>query len=124
MSEPALSVYDPHVALTRVGGDEELLQELTEVFLMDSPKWLTELRTAASTGNATDLRRAAHTIKGAVGYFGADEAGAAADHLQELGRAGDAVAAVAFVPTLEQALERLTAALRAASRSSSLEKLP
>jgi HPt (histidine-containing phosphotransfer) domain-containing protein len=107
-----------------VGGDEELLRELTGVFLADCPKWLNELRQAAASGNAVDLRRAAHTIKGAVGYFGADEAGAAADRLQELGRAGDAAAAVAVVPDLEQALERLTAALRAAGPSPSLENLP
>jgi HPt (histidine-containing phosphotransfer) domain-containing protein len=95
------------------------LRELTEVFLTDCPKWLIDLRKAAAAGNAVDLRRAAHTIKGAVGYFGADEAGAAADRLQELGRAGDVGAAIAFVPELEQALERLTAALHTAGRSPS-----
>ncbi len=119
MNDPASPVYDREVALTRVGGDEELLQELTEVFLTDSPKWLADLHRAAAAGNAVDLRRAAHTIKGAVGYFGADEAGAAADRLQELGRAGDVPAAVAFAHQLEQALERLTAALRSAGRSPS-----
>ena len=113
------SVYNPQAALTRVGGDEELLRELIEVFLGDSPKWLSDLRKAAAEGNAIDLRRAAHTIKGAVGYFGADEAGAAADRLQELGRAGDVAAAVAVVPALEHALERLTAALHAVGRSPS-----
>jgi len=126
MSEPAppSSVFNPQVALARVGGDEELLRELTEVFLADSPQWLNDLRKAAAASNAVDLRRAAHTIKGAVGYFGADEAGAAADRLQELGRAGDVAAAVAGVPELEQALERLSAALRAAGRSPSQENLP
>ncbi len=121
MSEPAppSSVFNPQVALARVGGDEELLRELTEVFLADSPQWLNDLRKAAAASNAVDLRRAAHTIKGAVGYFGADEAAAAADRLQELGRAGDVAAAVAGVPELEQALERLSAALRAAGRSPS-----
>jgi HPt (histidine-containing phosphotransfer) domain-containing protein len=119
MNDPAppFSVFNQQVALTRVGGDEELLRELIEVFLGDSPKWLNDLHKAAAEGNAVDLRRAAHTIKGAVGYFGADEAGAAADHLQDLGRGGDVAAAVAVVPKLEQALERLTAALRNVGRS-------
>jgi PAS domain S-box-containing protein len=117
MSEPASSVFNRQVALTRVGGDDELLRELIEVFLGDCPKWLSDLRRAAAAGNAVDLRRAAHTIKGAVGYFGADEAAAAADRLQELGRAGDVVAAVAVVAELEQALDRLTAALRGVDRS-------
>ena len=112
MSEPA-PVYSREVALARVGGDEELLNELIEVYLGDSPKWLAELRKAAAERSPIELRRAAHTIKGAVGYFGSDEAGEAADRLQELGRAGDIDAALAVVPRLEQALERLAAALRA-----------
>jgi HPt (histidine-containing phosphotransfer) domain-containing protein len=124
MSEPASSAFNRKVALTRVGGDEELLRELIEVFLGDSPKWLDDLRKAAAGRNAVDLRRAAHTIKGAVGYFGADEASAAAERLQELGRAGDIVAALAVVPELEHTLERLTAALRGAEHSPTQENLP
>jgi HPt (histidine-containing phosphotransfer) domain-containing protein len=124
MSESASPIFDKQVALTRVGGDEELLRELIEVFLGDCPKWLSDLRKAAAAGSAVDLRRAAHTIKGAVGYFGADDASLAADRLQELGRAGDVAAAVAVVTDLEHSLERLTAALKDAGRSPTQEKLP
>ncbi len=124
MSESASPGFNMQVALTRVGGDEELLQELIDVFLGDCPNWLNDLRKAAAAGSAVDLRRAAHTIKGAVGYFGADEASLAADRLQELGRAGDVAAAVAVVPELEHALERLTAALNSGRRSPTPENLP
>ncbi len=112
------SVFDPQAALTRVGGDEELLRELTAVFLTDAPTWLNDARAAAARGDAVGLRRAAHTIKGAVGYFGAAEAAAAAARVEELGRTGDPAAAVAALPELEQALDRLTAALRAGGAGS------
>ncbi len=75
--------------MARVGGDEDLLRELTGDYLRDAPVWRDDLRQAVARGDAAAVRRAAHTIKGAVGYFGADEAGALADRLQELGRAGD-----------------------------------
>jgi HPt (histidine-containing phosphotransfer) domain-containing protein len=116
MTNPVVpsSVFDPQAALTRVGGDEDLLRELTAVLLADSPGWLKDARSAAARGDAAALRRAAHTIRGAVGYFGAAEAAAAAARVEELGRAGDPADAVAALPLLEQALDRLTAALAAA----------
>ena len=126
MTEPVnpSPVFDPQVALTRVGGDEELLRELTAVFLADSPAWLNDARAAAARGDAVGLRRAAHTIKGAVGYFGAAEATAAAARVEELGRADDPAGAAAALPDLEQALDRLTAALRAAGPGSSTPETP
>ncbi len=61
--------------------------------------------------DAAGLRRAAHTLKGAVGYFGAAEVGAAALRLEELGRGGDLASAPAALESLEQALSRLRPAL-------------
>ena len=116
MTEPfhPSSIFDRQVALARVGDDEELLYELIGLFLAESPAWRNDARVAAARGDAVGLHRAAHTIKGAVGYFGAAEASAAALRLEELGRAGDLAAATAAVAELEQALDRLTAALRGA----------
>ncbi len=84
MTEPLRppNVFDRKAALTRVGGDEELLRELTAVFLADAAGWRNEAHAAAARGDAEALRRAAHTIKGAVSYFGADEAFAAAARVE------------------------------------------
>jgi signal transduction histidine kinase/CheY-like chemotaxis protein len=57
-------------ALARVNGDEELLRELTQLFLDDCPRLIAELQAAMEQKDATGLRRAAHTLKGAVGIFG------------------------------------------------------
>ena len=116
MPEPALppSVFDRQIALARVGDDEDLLRELTEVFLDGVSGWLNDLHQAAARGDAIALRRAGHTIKGAVGYFGADAAVAAAVRVEGLAHAGDLAGATAAVPELEHTLDRLTTALRAA----------
>ena len=117
--------FDRTVALGRVGGDEDLLRELIGDYLRESPGWRDDLRRAAAAGDAGGLHRAAHTIKGALGYFGADAAAAAADRIQTRGRAGDAAAAAADLPELEHHLDRLAAALRAfvSDRPSSSENL-
>ena len=116
MPESALPspIFDRQVALTRVGDDEDLLKELTEVFLDGVSGWLNDLRQAAARGDVVALRRAGHTIKGAVGYFGADAAVAAAVRVEALAHAGDLAGATAALPELEQTLDRLTTALRAA----------
>ncbi len=115
--------FDRNAALARVGGDEDLLRELIGDYLQESPTWRDDLRRAAARGDAAGLHRAAHSIKGALGYFGADAAAAAADRIQLLGRAGDAAAV--DLPELEHLLDRLAAALRAyvSDRPSSSENL-
>jgi PAS domain S-box-containing protein len=107
------AVWDRSVGLARVGGDERLLAEVVQIFLNDAPGWIVEMHTALARADAAALRRLAHMLKGAVGYFGAAEVTAAAQRLEELGRTGDLVAAPAALDTLEQALSRLRPALHA-----------
>jgi PAS domain S-box-containing protein len=69
--EPFGKVWDQAAGLARVGGDAQLLAEVVQIFLKDSPAWVAEMRAALARADAAGLRRAAHTLKGAVGYFGA-----------------------------------------------------
>jgi PAS domain S-box-containing protein len=104
-------VWDRAVGLQRLGGDERLLADVAQIFLQDSPGWVAAVRAALARGDTAGLRRAAHTLKGAVGYFGAAAVAAAALRLEELGRAGDLAPAPAALESLEQALSRLRPAL-------------
>lgn len=54
-----------------VGDDPEFVADLIDEFLQDAPAQLESLRDAAMSGNATDARRAAHTLKGNGRTFGA-----------------------------------------------------
>ncbi|MBX9603829.1 MAG: PAS domain S-box protein [Bryobacteraceae bacterium] len=77
---------DRDVALARVGGDEELLREIGQLFLMEYPQLLAQMEQAIRAGDAPRLERVAHSLKGSVSNFGAVHATEAALALEELGR--------------------------------------
>jgi two-component system sensor histidine kinase/response regulator len=87
-------------ALDRIGGDEELLQDLCHIFLEESPKLLQKLQQAVAAGDTDGVMRAAHSLKGEASYLGADGTSHAARQLEEMGRdknlsqAGDTLAAL------------------------------
>lgn len=74
------------LALERVGGDEELLREIAVLFLEDCPSLMTKIEQAIAAGDAHNLERAAHSLKGSVANFGSDPAYEAAFDLEQIGR--------------------------------------
>ncbi|HLH37782.1 MAG TPA: Hpt domain-containing protein [Bryobacteraceae bacterium] len=112
MSAPSMDpVLDREVALSRVGGDVELLKEIAVLFLSEYPKILDELRSAAERGDARRMERTAHSLKGSVSNFGACAAVEAARSLEAMGRARQLEQAVQVIRTLELALAALGAEL-------------
>jgi two-component system, sensor histidine kinase and response regulator len=109
------AVFDREAALTRVDGDLALLQELIRIFLDDFPRQLAEIRQAIAAKDASRLSRAAHSLGGAVGNFGAEPAHEAALRLEATSARADMPHAAAAATDLEQALERLRPALLAVS---------
>jgi two-component system sensor histidine kinase/response regulator len=101
------SVFDRDVALSRVGGDAELLKEIAVLFLDDYPKSLTELHEAVETRDARRIERTAHGLKGSVSNFGARPAVDAALQLETMGRAQKLVEVEQVLHTLELALAAL-----------------
>jgi len=116
--DDAPMVLDRGEALGHVGGDPELLRELIEVFLQDCPRMTREAREALQSGDALKLKRAAHSLKGAVGILGGKAAFDAALRLETIARQGDLSQAEAAWQILQRALEQLQQAL-AATRSES-----
>ncbi|MEP6936532.1 MAG: PAS domain S-box protein, partial [Chthoniobacterales bacterium] len=100
-------------ALESVGGDVEGLQELANIFLDESSKLMPEIREAVARGDATAFRNGAHTLKGAVGIFGADAARDAARRLESLGREGDLAHAHQAYTALETEMDLLKPTLAA-----------
>ena len=84
-----LAKLDRAVALERLGGDEELLQEVAKIFLDEYPTLMVEIQAAKETRNAKLLERAAHSLKGSVANFGAEQAVEAALRLEKMGRGGN-----------------------------------
>jgi len=108
--EPAI---DPEAALARVEGDRELLHEIIGLFLDEAPVRMGEIRVAISDRNGNALERAAHSLKGSVGYFNAPRAYEAALRLESIGRDGDWADVESAGAALEQALTRVMQALTA-----------
>lgn len=102
-----LQQLDESLALSRVGGDVELLKEVVELFLDDYPSTFEQIKAAVASRDATALEHAAHSLKGSVSTFGADRAFEAAFALEKQGRNGDLTAAQDGLLQLEQALEAL-----------------
>ncbi len=76
-------VWDHHQALSGVGGDEQLLREIAEMFLQGYPQAVSDLRRALAGRDAEMLGRIAHRLKGEVGCFGAGPSLSALVKLEE-----------------------------------------
>lgn len=106
-----LAVLDRALALSRVGGDEELLQEMAQIFLEEFPSQMDAIREAVSRRDAKAIERSAHSLKGSVGNFGAAAAQQAALNLELLGRTGKLEMADNALSTLESAIRELQPAM-------------
>jgi len=100
---------DMAAALRSVEGDQGLLEDLFEAFQQDYPKQLAELQDAIGMGDAARTARVAHSLKGAVGYFGTQRTFALAAQLETLGRQAELEGALSLVQELEQELAQISA---------------
>lgn len=77
--------FDLSIALERVGGDEELLKEIADLFVEDAPQLLEAIRVAIEAKDGSALHRAAHSLKGSVANFGAEKSVETAFQLEQMG---------------------------------------
>ena len=70
-------------------GDRALLAEMAELWLLDSDKQMSQIRTGLERGDCQTIQRAAHALKGSVGTFQAAAAYEAAKELEIVARNGD-----------------------------------
>ncbi len=110
-STPVEAIIDWDAALELVGGSDEVLSELMAVFFEETTQILPAMRIAITQQNTVEVRRLAHTIKGAASCFAAGPAVAAALRLEMIGRDGELGEAVEACDTLAYELGRLKQAL-------------
>ncbi|PIK97598.1 response regulator [Synechococcus sp. 63AY4M1] len=85
-SDPTLPYPIDSAYLERAtGGDSQFQRELLQVFVQDCQNLLPRLRQAVAAGNAEDLRKIAHRLKGASANVGAHAFSQAARELEHLG---------------------------------------
>ena len=99
--------------MAHVGGDEQLLHEIVDLFLEDLPERLAAVRKAVRRRDALALSSAAHALKGAVSHFAARDSFEFALKLERMGRAGDLDGAEEALSGLKNEIGWLTRALAA-----------
>ena len=91
----------------RIGGDAELLADISRLFVTHSPEMLEALHTAAAAGDGTAMASAAHALKGSIGNFTQGRPFAVARALEKAAEAGDLPGFRAGVGDLEREVAKL-----------------
>ncbi len=98
--------FDKEAALSRVGGDETILNEILAVFLEDAVHQIDLLRQAAANNDAVAMSHQAHSLKGASGSVGAIAVQKVAFSIETAGRDGDPEQAASLIPKLQEEFDR------------------
>jgi HPt (histidine-containing phosphotransfer) domain-containing protein len=106
------ALFDREAMLERMGGDADLLGEIVELFLEDGPRVVERLRGAVARGDADEIERAAHSLKGALLNMSANPLAALALELENLGREGELARCGGVLEALETKMVRLREQLR------------
>jgi PAS domain S-box-containing protein len=114
---PAIAGTEPPFnraeALGRAADDEELLLQIIDIFMSETPALIVELGDFLERGDHERAFRAAHTIKGSSGNLSAAAVSANARAIELAARAGDLGAARDAYPALQKSAADLFAALEA-----------
>jgi HPt (histidine-containing phosphotransfer) domain-containing protein len=97
--------------LERVGNDRDFLAELIAVFREDHLNQLEQIVNGLEKNDLNEIRRGAHSLKGALANLAAPAASALAARLEDQGTSGDLTRAGATFEDLKTELNRVLSAL-------------
>jgi HPt (histidine-containing phosphotransfer) domain-containing protein len=92
-------------------GEPDVLTEVLQLFIDDVPARIGRLRQAWQAGNAGEVQRAAHSLKGSAGNIGATGLLAVCRALDERGKSGDLTQMDALLASLDTEYARVAAAI-------------
>lgn len=96
--------WNKDFALEQAADDEELLQELIEIFKESSASDLASLQQSIEKGDAVMARSHSHSIKGAAASLGMDGIRELTELIESDCREGSLTVAVEVLPQLEKLL--------------------
>jgi HPt (histidine-containing phosphotransfer) domain-containing protein len=100
--------------LEKLGGDQALLQEVLDIFLVEAPRHLAALRWAVAEKRADTVETAAHTLKGEIGYLDIPEISRRAAEIEDMGRCHNINGAANLLAQFEVEVTGLLDAIRRA----------
>ncbi len=109
---PEMPVIDEDRLLEEFGGDQEILDELTALFLEHVPPLYEAIHTAAEQADAAALGTNAHSLKGTCASFGAPRLARVCNLVEIQARTGDLESAQANLKALAEEYEKVLAAVQ------------
>jgi HPt (histidine-containing phosphotransfer) domain-containing protein len=106
------AVLDSLAAL-QAEGEGDIVKELVEIFLRETPPRFDKLRDFIEGDDAEGLHREAHGLKGTAASLGARRFAQIAKGMEDGGRAGSVEGADVLLRDLREEFERVAAALKA-----------
>ena len=104
--------FDLSVAMETVLGNKDLFREIAGMFMESCSDYIARIKEGITGNDAGILEREAHSLKGAVGNFGAKEAYEASYHLEKLGNEGEMATAAAGLSDLERVLNEFVSEMK------------
>ncbi len=101
---PVESGFNRAKLLDEVDGNVNLIRRLAKLYAEGTPHLLEQIRAGVRSGDAAQLERAAHTLKGSLAQFHAAGAMNTARELEDLGHRRDLVTAAPTLLVLEKGL--------------------
>jgi HPt (histidine-containing phosphotransfer) domain-containing protein len=101
------AILDRAGAIKRLGGDEEIFDELLELLLEDAPTQVAQITDAVGRGDAERVACLAHNLKGGAASMGADRVRDAAYRLETIGYSSNLSEAPSALAHLEQEVDLL-----------------
>jgi len=105
-------VFDYDDFLDRIDGDVDLLKEVIEIFLEDTPGLLANLYSGIKRDDTKAVERAAHTLKGATANISAKRLQQLSHHVQRMLKKNGAAQLESFIGDFEENFEKLDRVLR------------
>jgi len=93
-------------------GNEDLFQEIAGMFIESCSDFIAKIKEGIAGNDAGIIEREAHSLKGAVGNFGAKEAFEVAYRLEKLVKEGEMATVEEELSNLERALNELTSEMK------------
>lgn len=106
------SPLDIDIAMENVDGDRELLNDLLESVLDETPRMMKDIHEAVEKSDYQAVQGTAHILKSAVAIFGASEATTAAENLELAGREQNANAVQSSYAIVATQMRHLVKALQ------------
>lgn len=89
VNERSDTQFNQSVALERVGGDQDLLREVAELFVRVVPEWMDEMERGLTQHDTVTVRRLAHSLKNSADNIGGEPARVAMMTVEQVAADGD-----------------------------------